>query len=153
MNSITFFKNTSFTMNFTVKKHQFLLCFWKMGQSGTYVSSKTLVFTMNSAYFWEHVSKTLVFTMNSACFLPKTKPKHIFVQKHQFLHWIMHTFSKTSVFTVKKHHFQTCSAGCSRPAAGRLTAHRANTHRANIRKHNVKSFWIPRNSAGCRPVA
>ena len=48
-----------------------------------------------------HVSKTLVFTMNSACFLPKTEPKHIFVQKHQFLQLIMHTFSKTSVFTIK----------------------------------------------------
>ena len=60
---------------------------------------------MNSAYFWVHVSKTPVFTMNSACFLPKKKPKHIFVQKHQFLQWIMHSFSKTSVFTLKKSPF------------------------------------------------
>ena len=100
-----FQKAPVFTMNFTIKKHQFLLCFWKMGQSWTYVSSKTSVFTMNLAYFWAHVSKTSVFTMNSVCLLPKTKPKHIFVQKHQFLQWIMHTFSKTAVFTMNYAYF------------------------------------------------
>ena len=113
------FKNISFYIEFYhfFQKHPFLQwillsknisfysVFEKMGQSWTYVSSKTSVFTMNSAYFWVHVSKTPVFTMNSACFLPKNKPKHIFVQKHQFLQWIMHTFSKTSVFTMNYAHF------------------------------------------------
>ena len=99
MNSITSFffkkKNTSFYTKKSALKTSF---FYGKNENDQKMElqfcKKTSVFTMKYAHLCGCFSKTLIFTMNYACFLPWLNPKHIFVQKHYFLQWIMSNFSK-----------------------------------------------------------
>ena len=94
MHSLFFFKNLSFTIKTTPKKHTLLRSFRKLAKYWTQFYRKTKVFTTHP--FTCFFKKRVFYDTLS----PMVKPKVFFVQKHKFLQRIVSNFSKTSVFTM-----------------------------------------------------
>ena len=128
MTSITFSKNTRFYNEFYYQKTSVFAVFLKNGIILDLCFFKNISFYNEFGIFLSACFKNICF-YNEFCmlFAQEETKTYLCSKTSVFTMNYAHFFKSVSFYNKNNHPFQTCSAGCSRPAPGWLTAHRANT--------------------------